>query len=215
MGGAVASHDRDRRAVVLLTGFEPFGRWRVNSSWEAVASLDGGMVAGARVVARRLPVSFARVGRVLDRALEEARPRVVVAFGMHGGPGILLERVAVNLDDTAKLADNDGRRRRDAPISPRGPAAHFSGLPLRAIEASLRHARLPVRLSTSAGTYLCNHAFYRLMESAARARRPLVAGFVHLPPLRAPGLARRGLPLAKLRRAVEILVASVVAPSRS
>ncbi|MCI0343760.1 MAG: hypothetical protein L0216_21860 [Planctomycetales bacterium] len=210
MGRPLIRRGPARRAVVLLTGFEPFGRHRMNSSWEAIAPLDGRTVAGARVVARRLPVSYARAGRALRRLLAESRPRVAVAFGMHAGSGILLERVALNLEDS-RHPDNDGRRRRDAPISARGPVAYLSGLPLRALERALRRARLPARLSNSAGAYLCNHVFYRLMEAAAHARGPSAAGFVHLPPIRGPGVAgRRGLPLAALRRAAGKIVETVV-----
>jgi len=57
---------------VLLTGFEPFGAYRVNPSL-LVAERLGGVV---------LPVSTTRLAGELERAIEEARPEVVLGVGL-------------------------------------------------------------------------------------------------------------------------------------
>jgi len=44
--------------TVLLTGFEAFGREKVNPSWRAVKQLDGRTIRGHRIVARRLPTTY-------------------------------------------------------------------------------------------------------------------------------------------------------------
>lgn len=44
--------------TVLLTGFEPFKGFPVNPSREAVRALEGTERSGARLAARRLPVSL-------------------------------------------------------------------------------------------------------------------------------------------------------------
>src|SRR5882672_6396553 len=92
--------------TVLLTGFEPFGGEMINPSWELARALDGQMIAGHRVQARRLPCRFGAALSVLERALVETRPRLVLALGQAGGRTELsLERVAINVDD-ARIADN-------------------------------------------------------------------------------------------------------------
>lgn len=179
--------------TILLTGFGPFLKFRVNSSWEAIRHLDGAQRRGFRIVARRLPVSYRQAAPMLRRWLREIRPAAVASFGLADDRAIRLERIALNVDHTLK-PDNDGDKPYDRRILPRGSLALESRLPLRAIERRLRRARIPVRLSFHAGTYLCNHVFYTLL---AVCRVP--AGFIHLPPL-------KRLPLRKLRRAVMLIL---------
>lgn len=179
--------------TILLTGFEPFLKFRVNSSWEAIRHLDGSRVDGFRIVARRLPVSYRKAAPILRRWLRELRPTVVAAFGLADDRVIRLERIALNVLHTLK-PDNDGRKAYDRPIVPRGRLALESRLPLRAIARRLRRAKIPARLSFYAGTYLCNNIFYTLLASS---RVP--AGFIHVPPL-------KRMPLRTLKRAVTIIV---------
>jgi pyroglutamyl-peptidase len=72
------------------------------------------------------------------------------------------------------------------PIAPRGIPARFSTLPVRKAVAALRAAGLPAELSSSAGTFVCNHVFYSLMRLAARRRHRFRAGFLHVPRLPRP-----------------------------
>jgi pyroglutamyl-peptidase len=177
--------------TLLLTGFEPFGRYRVNTSWEAIRHLDGAR-AGAWVVrVRRLPVSYRRAGPALERAIQETRPRRMIALGLRGDRWITLERIALNVDH-ASIADNDGAKPFDRRIAA-GPMVQESSLPLGRMLAALRRAGLPARLSFHAGTYLCNHVFYLLR------RRGMDGGFVHVPP---PGK----MSVPRLRKAAAILV---------
>jgi pyroglutamyl-peptidase len=76
------------------------------------------------------------------------------------------------------------------------PAAHFTTLPVKAIVAALRAAGHPAELSNSAGTFVCNHAFFGLQHTLRR--RPSVrSGFMHLPLL--PEQARDGQPSLPLQ----------------
>ena len=45
---------------ILVTGFEPFGRWQRNPSGETALHLNGTVVGGAKISGLRLPVSFRR-----------------------------------------------------------------------------------------------------------------------------------------------------------
>ena len=179
--------------IILLTGFEPFGGETVNPSWQAVLALDGKRIAGHRIHARCLPVAFDASLKALRKALRETRPTLVLCVGLTGGRAQLsLERVAINLVD-ARIADNSGAQPIDAPVIADGPAAYFTTLPIKAMLQALRKAGIPVEISQTAGTYVCNQVFYGLMH-ALRARRSIRAGFMHIPYSPQQAAAQPGMP---------------------
>lgn len=166
--------------TLLLTGFTPFGPFAVNPSERIVNALSGATIAGHRVEGLVLPVVFGEAGDRLIEAVSRENPRVVICLGLAGNrDDIGIERLAVNLDH-ADIPDNAGNQPVDRPIVPGGPPAYWSTLPVQAMAAALREAGIAASLSLSAGTFVCNHVFYRLMQ--ALAERPHVrGGFIHLP----------------------------------
>jgi pyroglutamyl-peptidase len=167
-------------ARALVTFFEPFGDDRVNASLEAVRRLPP-RIGGLDIVTAQLPTSYARCGAALTSEIERAQPAIVLCVGEAGErAGLNVERIAINLQD-ARLADNDGAQPLDIPIVTGAPAAYFATLPVRAIHAALTQAGLPAEISNSAGTFVCNHAFYSLMHYAATSGASLRAGFLHVP----------------------------------
>jgi pyroglutamyl-peptidase len=193
---------------ILLTGFEPFDRDRVNPSWEVAHALDGWVCEGIAVQAVQLPCAFGAALARLDEALaKKPAPALVVALGLAGGrTDITPERVAINVDD-ARIPDNAGRQPVDEPVAPGGPAAYFSTLPVKAIVHALRQAGLPASVSSTAGTFVCNHVFYGLMHRLAT--RPALAatrgGFVHVPALPEQAARQPGLPSLGLDTQVQAL----------
>lgn len=165
----------------LVTGFEPYGGRADNPSARLAEALDGATIGDCRVSGRTLPVALAGLGKRVDALLDEVRPELVIALGLWPGePMIRLERVAFNLADF-DLADNAGARLIDADILSGGAAALVSTLPLRAIERALLADGIPARLSSTAGTYLCNATLYTLLATLERRRWPATCGFIHLP----------------------------------
>ena len=192
---------------ILVTGFTPFGDEVINPSWEAVRRLHDEHIAGHRVVAHLLPTAFDDSHRELDSVVREVEPAIMIGVGQAGGRSRLsIERVAINLQD-ARLPDNTGAQPIDEPVIPGGPAAYFSTLPIKAMLAALQSEGLPVEISNSAGTYVCNHIAYLMLHLAAQ-RRGVRAGFMHIPYMpeqavrlaQAPSMAKgdvvRGLTLA-------------------
>ncbi len=166
--------------TVLVTGFEPFADAPVNPSGEVARRLAELGHPDCHLVGEVLPVSFARAAPLLAAAIEAHHPDIVIALGLADSRhAITPERVAINLAD-ARIADNDGVQPRDAEIEHSGPAARFTGLPVKAIVHALDAAGIPSDVSLTAGTYVCNHVFYELMGFAA-ARPGLRAGFIHVP----------------------------------
>ncbi len=165
--------------TILLTGFEPFGGEAINPSWEVAASLQGELIAGARVEALMLPCVFGESLQVLEAALKALKPGLVLALGQASGRTALsLERVGINLID-ARIPDNAGRQPIDEPVIAGAPAAHLTSLPVKAMVAGLRAAGYPAELSFTAGSFVCNEVFFGLMQMLAG--RPSRGGFMHLP----------------------------------
>ncbi|MBV9552188.1 MAG: pyroglutamyl-peptidase I [Alphaproteobacteria bacterium] len=166
----------------LVTGFEPFGGEALNPSLVAIRRLPA-RLGDIALTAAVLPVVYDEVLPRLRAAIASAAPDIVLCTGLAGGrPALSLERVAINIDD-ARIPDNAGNQPIDRPVAADGPPAYFATLPLKAAVAALRNAGLPAIVSNSAGTFLCNHAFYGLMHEAVRAEpgRVFRGGFLHVP----------------------------------
>ncbi len=197
---------------ILITGFEPFADEPRNPSGEIALALDGGRVHGVAIRGLVLPVRRESAWPALSVALESHKPRTVIALGLATKRAVVcVEQVAVNIDDF-RIADSDGVQPTGEPIVADGPDAYLSTLPVRELVAALRSEGIPARLSRSAGTYLCNHVFYRLLHEAAHrpAAEWFEAVFVHVPPLpecvAASDNERASMDLPIVRRAVETLV---------
>ncbi len=172
-----------KKRMVLVTGFEPFDGAEINPSQEVARNLNGTVIAGHTVVGALLPCVFGAAIPELQRLLRLYRPALVICVGQAGGrAAITPERVAINIDD-ARIPDNAGAQPVDRPVVRGGPAAYFSTLPVKAIVAALRAAGLPSEVSSTAGTFVCNHVFYGLMH-VLRTQKGVRGGFIHLPFLR-------------------------------
>ena len=184
--------------TLLLTGFDPFDGAKSNPSWDAASALDGCVIGGHRIAARRLPTEFEASLRALRAAIRETGPSLVVCTGLAGGRKELsLERVAINVDD-ARIADNIGAQPVDARIAARGPAAYFTTLPIKAMLAALENHGIPAHVSQTAGTFVCNHVFYGLMH-ALRRTPGVRGGFIHV-----PRAGRGGMPLDQIVEGLRI-----------
>lgn len=166
---------------LLITGFEPFGGREVNLSWEVAREVAASEGFEGRVKAVRLPVSFGRTPVAVREAMRLYRPDVVLMLGFSAKrEKINVERVAVNVMD-AKIPDNDGVRPTDVPVAENAPAAIFATLPIRPVLSAIVGAGIDAAISNSAGTYVCNTAFYSALRYAGRLKNHPLVGFVHLP----------------------------------
>lgn len=199
---------------VLLTGFDAFGGHSLNPSWLLAQTLHRRQIAGHRVLAAQLPTVFGDSARRLHALLLEHRPVLVICLGVAAGRGAMsLERIAVNVDD-ARIADNAGAQPVDAPVVAGAPAAYFSTLPVKAMQAAIQAAGIPAELSHSAGTFVCNHVFYALMHRLATlpALQGARGGFMHVPLL--PQQGSPSLPLPTMVEALRIGIRTALGTAR-
>jgi pyroglutamyl-peptidase len=149
---------------ILLTGFAPWGKFRVNPSGVVAAELGGEI----------LPVDYGAAARRLRRLIRRRRPDAILMLGLAAGrKRISLEAVALNVDHHEEAGKQRRWRRL---IRPRGPLALKTRLPIDRIYRRLRQARLPAAISHHAGTFVCNRVFYEGLSSFDGP-----CGFVHVP----------------------------------
>ncbi|MCO0601294.1 pyroglutamyl-peptidase I [Peribacillus butanolivorans] len=166
---------------VLLTGFEPFGGERVNPSWEAVKQLHGEVIDDVTLVAEQIPTVFGKSVAVMEQLIQQHNPDIVICVGQAGGRlHITPERVAINMDD-ARIPDNQGNQPIDEPIADKGPVAYWSTIPIKRIVENMKESNIPASVSHTAGTFVCNHIFYGLMDYITRTSSSIRGGFIHIP----------------------------------
>jgi pyroglutamyl-peptidase len=193
--------------TILLTGFEPFGGDASNPSGDAVRLVASSWTGPERLVTAVLPVTFAGAAAELRRLIAEHSPDLVLATGLAGNRAALsVERVAVNLTD-ARIPDNAGAQPVDGASVEGAPAAYFATIPVKAIARDIAAAGIPTEVSHSAGTFVCNHAFFTALDAAAD-RPGMRAGFIHVPwdAEHAPSTDATALPVAEIARALEVAV---------
>lgn len=150
-----------------------------------------------------LPVTFNDAYKVLEKKINEFNPDVILCFGLGAGrDSIELETRAENKIN-ATMPDNLGQQPFETPITENGPEFYFSTLPLQGLEGALQKRNIPVKTSNSAGNFVCNYVFYKLMESNQDTER--LCGFIHVPLL--PDQAKDGEPSLSLETLFEAVSA--------
>lgn len=178
---------------ILITGFEPFSDDAVNVSMVTANRLARFANDMCYVSVREMPTVFGESIDHLKRAIDETNPDVIICLGQaNGARDVAVERVALNAINT-RIPDNRGRQPTGEATVNGGRAAYRSTLPVKDIVRVLRENGIPARVSKSAGTFVCNHMFYGLMDELARRNRQrkerwIIGGFIHLP--RLPGQVR-------------------------
>lgn len=166
---------------IILTGFEPYGGRGLNPAYEAVTVLDGKYIGDHRIVGVTLPVINKGLQQWIKEKIETLGPAVFLSLGLWPGETMIrLERVGLNISDF-EIPDQDGIVINNEPIIRNGYEALFSTLPLEAIVARLLREGIPVRISSSAGTFLCNAMLYNALRIIKDKRLNVACGFLHLP----------------------------------
>jgi pyroglutamyl-peptidase len=163
---------------ILMTAFEPFGGEYVNPSFLAIQKIK--VYDDVLIEKICLPVAYDIASQIIIKSIFEFKPDVILMVGQAGGrKNISLERVAINLDDS-QHPDNNGLIKTESKIKVDGQDAYFSNLPLVTLKTALELQNIPVQISLSAGSYVCNHIFYAVMHEIHNTNQ-IQAGFIHVP----------------------------------
>lgn len=193
---------------ILVTGFDPFGEDEINPAIEAVKRLDD-EIAGAQIVKLEIPTVFGECAEVVHEAILKEKPDYVLNIGQAGGRFALTpERVAINFDD-GRIADNKGYQPIATPIHEDGQNAYFTQLPVKAMARAIRDAGLPSSVSTTAGTFVCNHIMYQVQYMIDKEFPDLKAGFMHIPYLPEQVVAKPETPSLSLADDVKGITAAI------
>ena len=165
-------------AKLLLTSFEPFGGKTENASALAAASVPD-RVGNFNIYKLTLPVVFGKcAAEAYSKAVSLGVDCVLSAGVAAGRKTVTPELLAVNYA-SAKTPDNEGNMPFDVPVIGGGREAYFSTLPARRMADAISAAGIPASLSLSAGSYVCNDLFYRLLRMLDGTG--VRVGFIHVP----------------------------------
>ena len=196
---------------VLLTGFDPFGKDKINPALELIKKMAKEEIPDVVLTTIRLPVVFGEAIAELISAIEKTKPDLILSLGQAAGRMVVsIERIGLNMNDTDH-ADNANNKPRDELIADNGPAAYFTTINVRKTYQEIKKASIPVSISNSAGTFVCNNIIYGVLHHlASNNQNHIKYGFIHIPdlPSQAAEKARpfASLPLEILEKAVRIAI---------
>jgi len=204
---------------VLLIGFGPFPGAPFNPSAvlvKALARQRRPALAEIVCTPHIFATTYAAVDHDLPRLLAQ-KPDIILMFGLAGRRHHLCIETRARNAVSVVFPDASGYRPQRGVIVPGGEAALRGGAPFADLLGAMRGRRIPARLSRDAGRYLCNYAYWRVLERT-RGGRPLVQ-FIHIPSIRLEPRPRRQTGLrapsfAALVGAGEALLIALIAASR-
>ncbi len=160
---------------ILLTAFEPFDGQTSNSSLEVLNRISD----ADNIVKAVLPVSYDKSKEKINELIDTSNPNIVICLGQAGlANSIRLEKLAINYT-RAPIADNDGVIKECDSVIKDSKEAIFTNFAIENIYKNmveLSKKKYNVRISVSAGSYICNTTYY-----VALKRMNGNALFIHLP----------------------------------
>lgn len=164
---------------VFVTGFEPFGGRKENGSWLAAESLKDSDLA--IINALQLPVVWGAPKKYIEPLCKENPPDIIICMGEGRDGWFDIETVARNLRD--EIPDNLQKMPPASNIDSSGPGSFRTEFPAKKLCDSLKAKGYNVRMSTNAGGFLCEEAFYTIEQLKTKFPAIKTVIFVHLPPL--------------------------------
>lgn len=188
---------------VIVSGFDPFDKLKINPSMELVKSFES--FEDFQLYPLVLPTVYGESSNILIKKIEEIKPDLVLSFGVASkSKKVAIERFALNIDD-AGCKDNREIKKEGFPITQEGPQAYLSGLPLTDILRNLRRHKIKSRISNFAGTFVCNNLMYSILHYINENNLNIKFGFIHIPKM-ARGKKSKFMSLEKLTDAAKIII---------
>jgi len=192
---------------VLISGFEPFDGMQFNPSQALMSSLKSEEFS-FELETIVLPVSFNSCFEILKLKMNEFKPDIIIGTGLASSRReITIERIAINTIE-ARIADNDGNQPVQNYILEESSDGLFSQLPIHAMVLNGLKDNLPVAISNTAGTYVCNYLMYMIVNYAKNYN--LKGGFIYLPPSKE--INQDGLEMTLITKAVAKMLKAIEGP---
>lgn len=158
---------------IVLTGFKPFLGDITNPS-EVVCE----NISFPHVITQVLPVDFNQAFLDLKKTIEKEKPDYVLMLGQASSRNrICLEKVALNWNES-KHADESGNFVSPSPIDPsESQLAVMTDFPINELHDYLESRNYPVKISFSAGTFVCNNIYYKTLREFPNIK----SLFIHVP----------------------------------
>ena len=183
---------------IVVTGFRPFLGATSNPSENLARELAQQF---PEVRAHVLPVEFSQSFSLLKLYLEHDSPDLLIMLGQAAGRSkICFEKIGLNWIQS-EHPDEAGKHLASGPILADQPLALMSNFPIDHIVRLLQKDNLPVEISFSAGSFVCNDLYFRALAELSELK-PV---FVHVPLLKDMEF---DIQLAVLKKAIsELLLA--------
>ncbi len=158
---------------ILVTGFKPFLGEQINPSEKLANEL--GRIQNVRSMI--LPVEFGKSFEVLKSELSKKTPDYLILIGQAGGrKNISFEKIGLNWVQT-DYADENGVVPTPGMIQKQSSLALMSQFPIDEIYKTLKNQKDPVEISFSAGAFVCNDLYFRVLNEFPQ----LKTVFIHVP----------------------------------
>lgn len=182
----------DKTKTILVTGFSPFPGAPINPTERLMRRLPkrlGTHQFNVEMVFHVLPTTWSGRREVTEKLRNEIRPDAIVHFGVDGTRRTMnIETRAVNRAIRVR-PDAVGASPNRPELANGSERARSATLPARALRDAAQTGGAPARLSTDAGTYLCNATLWDSVGSG------IPSIFVHVPALpKGPRDTRPGYP---------------------
>ncbi len=193
---------------ILVTGFDPFGKDKINPALETIKLLPK-KIKDHDIVTLEIPTAGFKSLEKIEKAIVEHDPDIVLSIGQATGRyDITVEKVGINLDDY-RIPDNLGQQFIDSKIFADGPDAYLVDLPVKKMVENIKNKGIPASVSMSAGTFVCNHVLYGVSHILKTKFKDKKNGFIHIPCLPEQAVNTRNIPSMSKATILEAIIASI------
>jgi pyroglutamyl-peptidase len=211
------------RLKVLVAGFGPFPSAAKNPSGQLalmVARSRRVAASGAKLIGAVIPTVYQEVFSTFTDVLKIEKPDVVLLFGLAGStPFMRIETRAMNVVSSV-YPDAAGGKPADHSLVAGSPQSLNVRAPVHRLLKVARGTGAEAKLSVNAGRYICNAAFFHVLDAARKTDMPKLVAFVHIPwprgrrPRRPKNRKSDHPPFEVLRRAGEEILLALIAAAR-
>lgn len=166
---------------ILLAGFEPFANNLTNPTADWINWMHDRKqnYSDKKIQAIILPVTFSTAMEKFTELYDAFCPDYVILTGLASNRLFLtVERIGINWID-ARIPDNDNFQPLAQKIFNDGPDGLFTTIPLEKIINLMSNEFITVKVSTSAGEYVCNDLLYKVLCYTQHKKSQTT--FIHLP----------------------------------